>query len=1030
MHSVARCLVVLFLLAQAAHATESTRPWPGLREHTPEVHALVGATVIPHPGDSIPNATIIIRDGRIEAVGASVKVPADARVWKLDHAYVYPGLIDPYTHLGLSSGQSNSGGRGRGGSNESAPKAEAASYWNAKIRPDRSAAEAFREDTSEASALRALGVVAVLTVPEDGILSGTAAVVSTAPGQITDVWLKNEVALGAGFPTSSWDSDEYPGSLMGVMALFRQSFLDAEWHQKAHDTWSKQPTFEKPESIRALSELSRLRTAKTPVFFNVSDENMFLRAHSLATEFALPAVMRGSNYEYRRLDAIVKTGRSVILPLEFPKAPAVGTPEEALDVTLAQLRHWYLAPECAARLKKAGVKVAFTTDGLKDKSGLFKTLRTCIDRGLTETQALEALTVIPAELLGISDRYGTIAAGKSAGLVVASGPLFGEDTEILETWVEGERYAVTDEPKIDVRGTWSFSPHTASGLPASDSLYITGSRAKPKGTLGRKPEVKLGNLELLGTQVSFSFSGDSLGHPGVYRLTASVDSSMRGSGTAPDGTDFTWQARKTSDSVVTTPDTTRKKDEAGPKGRDTAEVPLTLVPRLPGGDFGYATPPAQEKLVAFTGATIWTSGEQGILENATLVVAEGKIVGVGAGLKPPGGARVVDATGLHITPGLIDCHSHTAIAGDVNEGTQTITAEVRIGDVIDPDDIGIYRELAGGLTAANTLHGSANAIGGQNQVIKLRWGQDAEGLKFAGAPPGIKFALGENPKQSNWGDNFTSRYPQTRMGVEQIIRDAFTAAKDYKVRREAYLKKSNGPPVRQDLELDALVEILDGKRLVHSHSYRQDEILMLTRVADDFGFKVATFQHVLEGYKVADRLAQVGSGASSFSDWWAYKFEVYDAIPQNGALMYDEGVVVSFNSDSGELARRLNTEAAKAVKYGGVPRADALKFVTLNPAKQLGISSRVGSLEPGKDADFVLWSGDPLSTYSHCQQTWVDGRMYFDRELDKKLQGELRQEKARLIQKVLASKDEGGGKDSRFGKKSGYSCSEHGGDHE
>ena len=343
------------------------------------------------------------------------------------------------------------------------------------------------------------------------------------------------------------------------------------------------------------------------------------------------------------------------------------------------------------------------------------------------------------------------------------------------------------------------------------------------------------------------------------------------------------------------------------------------------------------------------------------------------------------------------------------EGTQAVTAEVRIGDVLRSSHIALYRELAGGLTSANVLHGSSNPIGGQNAVIKLRWGAPPEEMKFKGATPGIKFALGENVKQSNRGDQFTTRYPQTRMGVEQIIRDRFKAALDYEKEWQAYkaVGRERGLiPPRRDLELETLLEIIRGRRLVHSHSYRQDEILMLIRVADDFGFTIGAFQHVLEGYKVADALARHGAGASTFSDWWAYKFEVMDAIPYNGALMHEQEVVVSFNSDSDELARRLNTEAAKAVKYGGLSEEEALQFVTLNPAKQLGIDDRVGSLEVGKDADFVLWNGHPLSTYTVCEQTWIDGRKYFDREEDLQMRRQIRQERAHLIQKVIQSKQE------------------------
>jgi len=390
-------------------------------------------------------------------------------------------------------------------------------------------------------------------------------------------------------------------------------------------------------------------------------------------------------------------------------------------------------------------------------------------------------------------------------------------------------------------------------------------------------------------------------------------------------------------------------------------------------------------------------------------VRAGTIAQVGKDLKAPANAVIIDAKGKHLTPGLIDAHSHSA-ADAINEGGQAVTAEVRIGEVMNSQDPGIYRQLVGGLTVAHVMHGSANPIGGQNQTIKLRWGADNEGIKFIETPPTIKFALGENVKQSNWNPP-TTRYPQTRMGVEQLIRDRFKAAQDYD--REWQLfngKKKDGMaiPPRRDLELETLLEILHSKRFIHCHSYRQDEILMLIRLAEEIGFKVGTFQHVLEGYKVAEAIQQHGAGASMFSDWWACKFEVYDAIPFNGALMHDQGVVVSYNSDSGELARRMNWEAAKAMKYGNVSEEEALKFVTLNPAKQLKIERYVGSLEPGKHADFVIWSGTPLSTYSRCEQTWIEGRKYFDREEDLKLRAEVEKERAELIQKVLATKEGSG----------------------
>jgi imidazolonepropionase-like amidohydrolase len=408
-------------------------------------------------------------------------------------------------------------------------------------------------------------------------------------------------------------------------------------------------------------------------------------------------------------------------------------------------------------------------------------------------------------------------------------------------------------------------------------------------------------------------------------------------------------------------------------------------------------------------ATLWTAGPQGTLRGADLLVRGGRIAAVGRNLVPPANALIVDATGKHVAPGIIDEHSHSAILGNVNECTNSVTCEVRIQDVVNSESPNIYYQLAGGTTIMHLLHGSCNAIGGQCAVIKNKWGEPADRLLFAPAPPTIKFALGENPKQSNWGAEATGRYPQSRAGVEQVIRDAFTLARDYGTAMDEWKHGKRPYPPRRDLQKDAVLEILQGKRFIHSHSYRQDEILMLMRVAEEFGIRVQTFQHVLEGYKVADEIAAHGASASTFSDWWAYKFEVIDAIPWNGYLMWDRGVTVSYNSDSDDLARRLNTEAAKAVKYGGVPEDEAIRFVTLNPAKQLRIDDRVGSLEPGKDADFSIWNGSPLSPYSRCEQTWIEGRKYFDRAQDLAGREPLAKEREALIARAKAAKKAGGG---------------------
>ncbi|HEY7515353.1 MAG TPA: amidohydrolase [Vicinamibacteria bacterium] len=398
----------------------------------------------------------------------------------------------------------------------------------------------------------------------------------------------------------------------------------------------------------------------------------------------------------------------------------------------------------------------------------------------------------------------------------------------------------------------------------------------------------------------------------------------------------------------------------------------------------------ESEVTAITNGTLLTVGPAGTIDNGTVLVRGGKIAAVGRDVTVPPGATVIDARGRFVMPGIIDTHSHNAVEGNVNEGTDSVTAEVRIADVLDHEDVNIYRQLAGGVTTLNVLHGSANAIGGQNAVIKLRWGKPPEDLLFKDAPRGIKFALGENPKRSNFSAPGPRRYPATRMGVEVVIRQAFEQARAYKREWEDYEKRARAAGAkaekplapRRDLRLETLRDVLDGKVYVHAHCYRSDEILMLIRVAEDFRFKIRTFQHVLEGYKVASEIARHGAGAGTFIDWWAYKLEAYDATPYNPAILARHGVTVSLNSDSNELARRLYWDAAKAVKYGGVDETEALKMITLNAAVQLGIDERVGSIEVGKDADLAVFSAHPFSPDARCETTLVDGVVYFDRAKD------------------------------------------------
>ena len=395
-------------------------------------------------------------------------------------------------------------------------------------------------------------------------------------------------------------------------------------------------------------------------------------------------------------------------------------------------------------------------------------------------------------------------------------------------------------------------------------------------------------------------------------------------------------------------------------------------------------------------ATIMTAAK-GTLENTDILIQNGKIAKIGKNLKASSNAQVIDASGKFVTPGIIDCHSHSMLDA-INEGSYSVTSMVRTRDVVNPTDIAIYRALAGGVTSANLLHGSANSIGGQNTVVKFKYGHPVEDFFIADAPPGIKFALGENVKRTNFPPQpgQSPRYPRTRMGVMEVIRDAFLRARDYKQSLDDYRAKKTNIPPRRDLELEPLVEVLEGKRLVHSHGYRSDEHLNLMLLADEFGFKVATLQHGLEAYKIAPEIAKRGTGVSIFTDNWSYKLEGYDAIPYNAAILWKNGVVVSINSDSDERMRRLNLDAAKVEKYGGVPEEEALKMITLNAAKQLGIDKRTGSIEIGKDADIVIWSAHPFSVYSHPEMTIIEGETFFDRTKDIAKRAELEKEREAL----------------------------------
>ena len=615
---------------------------------------------------------------------------------------------------------------------------------------------------------------------------------------------------------------------------------------------------------------------------------------------------------------------------------------------------------------------------------------------------------LPVTLTFILDENDLVTGGMSSDMFSAElGGRFNRTASTLEVSMSMEG-GPGAELELKVSGD---RLEGSSEMPGGRTANLTGSKVagleadeesdgKPKRD--RKPG-GLRNIKVGNRGVGFAGDGGMFGLEGdVVGTAVVVEDRLVGSLQTLDGRFVPFElvprmSEETTEEMEADDGESEDDDADESTEEDANEIePLEALP-VPLGVYGRIEP-LRQRDVLIQDATIWTAGEAGVIEAGDLLVVDGRIAAVGIDLDVPYDVTVVDGTGLHLTPGLIDCHSHTGISGGVNEGGQTNTAEVRIGDVIDPDDIDFFRQLSGGLTAVNQLHGSANPIGGQNSVVKLRWGGTVEDMKFEGAKPGIKFALGENVKRGGG-------YPDTRMGVAAFIEDAFQAALEYDAARDAFAalppeEQARRSPPRPDFELDAVVEILDGDRIIHCHSYRQDEILMLLRLCERYGVRIGTLQHILEGYKVADEIAAHGAGASSFSDWWAYKMEVMDAIPYNGALMNEVGVLVSFNSDDDELATRMNDEAAKAVRWGGLEPHEALKFVTINPARQLRIDDRVGSLEPGKDADFVIWNAAPLSSYARCEETWIDGIRYYDRDEAAEIHAEAMLERGKLLAKA------------------------------
>jgi len=997
---------ILFLSGVRLQA-QVTFPVNGVAEPKEDCYAFINATIVRDAQNTLTNGTLVIRKGKITAVGTGLSVPQDAVVIDCSGKYIYPSFIDIYTSYGIPTPQRQGGGNFFG-SAQLTSNQKGAYGWNQALKTETQASALFTADNARAKQMRDIGFGTVLTHQQDGIARGTGTVVTLSDEKENLSMLKANASAHYSFSKGT-STQSYPSSMMGMIALLRQTYLDAQWYKS------------NPEAEGVNLSLKYFNDEQNlPQIFDAGDKWNDLRADKIGDEFGVQYIIKGGGNEYQRMPEMKATNAAFILPLDYPAAMDVDDPNDVRFVGLDDLKHWELAPTNPAAFEKAGIRFCLTTDGLNNVSEFTANLRKAIDYGLSEKAALEALTLTPATLLGINDMVGSLDAGKLASFIITSGPVFDSKTTLFYNWVQGNRYEVKPDNWSDVKGEYKLVMNSPSGSKTwkmdikegGNVSFITSDTLSGKYSISGSKLVKLNYTEGKGPRArETTLSGVINGK------------TWNGTGADAGGNTFTWSATFEKEAE-------QKSDSArSPRPQELGKV---VYPFLA---YGNEELPEQETIL-IRNATVWTNEKEGVLLNTDVLLKNGKIAAIGKNLKEVS-ATVIDGTGKHVSAGIIDEHSHIA-ASSINEGGQSVTSEVRIGDNLNPDDINIYRQLSGGVTSSHILHGSANTIGGQTQLIKLRWGADAEELKFKGADPFIKFALGENVKRSSSSQGNT-RFPDTRMGVEQVLTDAFTRAKDYGEKwklAEANNKKKGATPmvVRRDLELDALVEIMNRKRFITCHSYVQSEITATMRVAEKFGFRVNTFTHILEGYKVADKMKAHGANASTFSDWWIYKMEVVDAMPYNAGLMAKVGLNVAINSDDAEMARRLNQEAAKSVKYTGMSEEDALKMVTLNPAKMLHVADKVGSIKVGKDADVVVWSDNPLSIYAVAQYTIVDGTIYFSREKDLELRKKDQAEKARIIARMAAAKKTPGASPGNFQRARPryeivHVCSEHAHDH-
>jgi imidazolonepropionase-like amidohydrolase len=968
----------LFVLIRLVAPGQETFPRNDVKDQRPNAYAFTNATLFINSTSKIEGGTLLARDGRIEKSGKGLALPSGYTVIDLKGKSVYPSFIDLHTNYGLPKVEMPQSGGGFAGAEQIQTKTKGAFNSNQAIKSEYNAFEEFSGDGKTAAQFRSAGIGTVLTFRPDGLARGTGVLVTVGDERDNIVVLKDKATAHYSFNRGS-SRQSYPVSLMGFIALLRQTYLDAEWYAKQTN-----------KTFKDLSLEGWTASQNLPQFFEANGWINDLRADKLGDEFKVQYIIRGGGDEYQRISEVKATNAPLIIPVNFPDAYDVEDPFDAERTSLAEMKHWELAPTNPAALEKAGIEFAITSDRLKERTDLLKNVRKAIQYGLSEAAALKALTETPAKLIRAQGKIGSLNNGSEANFIITDGNLFDDETIILENWVQGRRYSLKDLDAPDYAGKYILN--------VGGKIYSMEVSDKPGN---HKFKIKVtdsltvdGKSKAEKNLITLSFNPVKTGEETVRLSGWRQGNGWLGKGQLTNGTWVDWKA-----------------DYSGPlEKKDDKKGDRKIAPTVGSVIYPFNAFGTKEKIkpeeILIKNATVWTNEKEGILQNTDVLLKDGKISAIGKNLLTTG--RTIDGTGKHLTPGIFDEHSHIAAAA-INDAA-TNSAMVRIGDVVDSETVSIYRTLSGGVVGVQILHGSANPIGGTSAIIKLKWGASPEELKIKSADPFIKFALGENVKRT--GNAQSIRYPQTRMGVEQVYVDAFTNAIEYEKKWATYHAlptnlRANAIAPRRDLVDETILEIVRGKRFVTCHSYVQTEINMMMKVAERFGFRINTFTHILEGYKVADKMKAHGVGASTFSDWWNYKWEVHYAIPYNAAIMNKEGVLTAINSDDADMGRRLNQEAAKSVRYGDMSEEDALKMVTLNPVKMMHLDNQMGSIKVGKSADVTLWTGHPLSVYTKADKTIIESAVYFDLERDQQLRKEVEMERARLTAKMIEAKKSG-----------------------